>query len=484
MSDLLLQLGLQVLLIILNAVFACAEIAILSTNEVKISKLAQEGDKRAKRLEKLKNKPAKFLSTIQIAITLSGFLGSAFAASNFSERIVSALAGAGISFAGIETVTVIVITFVLSFITIVFGELVPKRVAMKYAEKLALSMSGMLTVIAFISAPFVWLLSATTNGILRLFRIDPNEQGEEVSEEEIRLMVDVGSEKGVIDVQEKEMIQNVFEFDDLTVGEFATHRTDIVILWLEEDNEKWKQTIHETRHSIYPVCGESADDLVGILNAKDFFRLYGQSREVIMREAVTEAYFVPESVKADTLFAQMKKTGNRFAVVLDEYGGVFGIVTMNDIIEQIVGGFDLETIEEERDEIVELEENKWKVKGSAGIDDVSEKLGVQIECDDEYDTFGGLVFGLYGSVPADGSTFEIDVNDFIHVRVESIVDHRIESAVVTVTRPSVEGDEKSESEKEDGGKKEKKDKGEDRDRPSSRSSSDKGEKTAAVAREA
>lgn len=458
MSDLFLQLGLQVLLIIFNAIFACAEIAILSTNEVKISKLAQEGDKRAKRLEKLKNKPAKFLSTIQIAITLSGFLGSAFAASNFSERIVSALAGAGISFAGIETVTVIVITFVLSFITIVFGELVPKRVAMKYAEKLALSMSGMLTVIAFISAPFVWLLSITTNGVLRLLRIDPNDPDEEVSEEEIRLMVDVGSEKGVIDVQEKEMIQNVFEFDDLTVGEFATHRTDIVILWLDEDNEKWKQTIHETRHSIYPVCGESADDLVGVLNAKDFFRLYGQPRDVIMSEAVTDAYFVPESVKADTLFKQMKKTGNRFAVVLDEYGGVFGIVTMNDIIEQIVGGFDIETIEEERDEIVDLGEDKWRVKGSAGIDDVAERINVPIECDDEYDTFGGLVFGLYGSVPADGSTFEIDVNDFIHVSVEKIAEHRIESAVVTVTRPVAEGEEKGDSDKEEPSRKDKREK--------------------------
>lgn len=445
--DLIWQIGLQLLLILLNAIFACAEIAILSISDAKITKLSQEGNKKAKRLAKLKNQPAKFLATIQVAITLAGFLGSAFAANNFAGVIVEALKSAGVpDFQGLNTIVVVVITLLLSFVTLIFGELVPKRLAMKYSEKLGLGMAGMLSFIAKLFAPIVWLLTISTNGVLRLLRIDPNETEEDVSEEEIRMMVDVGSEKGVIDVQEKEMIQNVFEFDDLTVGEFATHRTDMVVLWMDEDNEVWKETIHATRHSIYPVCGESADDMIGLLNAKDFFRLYGEDRETIMKEAVTPAYFVPENIKADTLFQQMKKTRNRFAVVLDEYGGVFGIVTMNDIIEQIVGGFDAESIEEEQEEIVELGEDKWRIKGSAALSDVAEKLRVTFDTE-EYDTFGGLVFGIYGTIPTDGSTFSVEIGESMQVEVKAIAEHRIEEAIVTVTRP-VSEDEGDEKEKE------------------------------------
>lgn len=448
--DIFLSLLIQVLLITLNAIFACAETAIISASDVKIAKMVLDGDRRAKRIARFKDKPAKFLSTIQVAITLSGFLGSALAASNFAGPIVEGLAGLGVAFAGLETIIVVVITLLLSFITIVFGELVPKRVAMKNPEKTALGMSGLLMFISKLFAPIVWLLTASTNGVLRMMRINPQDTEEKVSEEEIVMMVDVGSNAGVIDDTEKEMIKKVFEFDDMTAGEFATHRTDMVILWLEDDNKKWAEIIHETRHSLYPVCGESADDLIGMLNAKDFFRLGDASREEIMKECVKPAYLVPETVKADVLFRQMKKTRNRFAVVLDEYGGVFGIVTMNDIIEQIVGGFDEESIQEEEEEIVQLEENKWRIKGSAYLTVVCEKLDVVFEAEDleteEYDTFGGLVFGHYGMIPSDGSTFSIDIGETVHVEVRSIVDHRIEEAIVTVTRPEPVEDDESEDE--------------------------------------
>ena len=449
--DIFLSLLLQFVLIFLNAVFACAETAMLSTSDVKVAKLVLEGDRRAKRLAKFKEKPAKFLSTIQVAITLSGFLGSAFAASNFAEPIAAWLEAVGVKFTGLETVIVIVITLILSFITIVFGELVPKRLAMKNPEKTSLVMSGFLVFIAKLFAPIVWLLTVSTNGVLLLLRIDPHDEGESVSEEEIVMMVDVGSNAGVIDDAEKEMIKKVFEFDDMTAGEFATHRTDMVILWLEDDNKKWEEIIHETRHSLYPVCGESADDLVGMLNVKDFFRLGEATREEVMAQCVKPAYYVPQTVKADVLFRQMKKTRNRFAVVLDEYGGVFGIVTMNDIIEQIVGGFDEESIQEEEEEIVQLEENKWCVKGSAPLSTVSEKLDITFDAEEleaeEYDTFGGLVFGHYGMIPSDGSTFMIDIGEFMQVEVRTIVDHRIEEAIVTVTRP--EPEDEDEEEKED-----------------------------------
>ena len=444
--DIFLSVLLQVVLIILNAIFACAEIAVLQISDAKLTKLTQEGNRKAKRLAKFKEQPARFLATIQVAITLAGFMGSAFAASNFADPIVKLLKGTALDFEGLHSVVVVAITLVLSFVTLIFGELVPKRVAMKYSEKIGLSMSGLLVFIATLFAPLVWLLTISTNGVLRLMHIDPNEKEESVDEEEILMMVDVGSEAGTIDDEEREMIQNVFEFDDMTVAEFATHRTDMVILWLEDDNAAWEATIHETRYSRYPVCGESPDDLVGVLNAKDFFRLAEESREVIMENAVKPVYFVPENIKADTLFKQMKETGNSFAVVLDEYGGVFGIVTMNDIVEQIVGGFAEESIKEEEEEIVLLEENKWRVKGSVLLHDLTEKLDIifnEEEIDvEEYDTFGGLVFGLYGTIPSDGSRFSLDIGETVHVDVMEIAEHRIEAAVVTVTRLEEEEDAK------------------------------------------
>ena len=275
---------LQVVLIALNAVFACAEIAVLSVNEVKLSKMVSEGNRKARRLSRLTAQPARFLATIQVAITLAGFLGSAFAAENFSDPLVDWLVGLGVTIppATLNTLAVILITLILSFFTLVFGELVPKRIAMKQSEKVALNISGLITVISKLFAPIVWLLSASTNGILRLLGIDPNEAEEQVGEEDIRMMVDASSEHGGIDHEEKEFIQNVFEFDDLTAEEIATHRTDVDLLWLDDTMDDWAETIHNTRHTRYPVCEDSADNVVGILNAKEYFRLADKSRESVM----------------------------------------------------------------------------------------------------------------------------------------------------------------------------------------------------------
>lgn len=436
-----LQILLQLVLIALNAIFACAEIAVLSVNDAKLTRMSTEGTRREKRaaarLVRFKEMPSRFLATIQVAITLAGFLGSAFAANNFSDDIAhwfSDLTGA--DYQVIQTVAVILITLILSFITLIFGELVPKRLAMKNPEKVAIGLSGTVSFVAAVFRPLVWFLTVCTNGVLRLLHVDPNETGEEVSEEEIRMMVDAGAEKGVIDEEEQEMIKNVFEFDNLSVEEFATHRTDMVILWMDDDLETWKECIHETRHSVYPVCGESADDLVGVLNAKDFFRLWGAPREEILAQAISPAYLVPEGIKADTLFRQMKATRNRFAVVMDEHGGVSGIVTMNDLIEQIVGGFEAESIEEEAGEIVALGDDRWRIKGSAPLDDVKEELHIDLGDDEEeYDTFGGLVFGKWGTIPADGTTFSVALTPYVQVDVQEIKEHRIEAAFVTVTRP-------------------------------------------------
>ena len=301
---------LQVVLIGLNAIFACAEIAVLSINENKLEKMAEEGNKKAIRLTHLTSEPSKFLSTIQVAITLSGFLGSAFAADNFSDPLVEFLIGLGIGIprSTLNTLSVVVITLILSYFTLIFGELVPKRIAMKKSEQLALAISGLVSAISTLFKPIVWFLSLSTNAILRLCGIDPTETDDAVSEEEIRMMVDAGSEKGAIDYEEKEFIQNVFEFDDLMAGEIATHRTDVTILFLEDSDEEWEQIIHDSRHTLYPVCDNSPDQVVGILNAKDYFRLSDKTRQSVLEGAVRPAYFVPETVKADVLFRNMNIT--------------------------------------------------------------------------------------------------------------------------------------------------------------------------------
>lgn len=442
------QLLLQLILIFLNAVFACAEIAVLSVNEAKITKLEENGNRKAKKLRKLTEQQSKFLSTIQIAITLSGFLGSAFAADNFATRLVDLLVGWGadVDPDTLQNISVIVITLVLSYITLIFGELVPKRLAMKKSEKMALGMASMLCGVAKIFTPIVWLLSVSTNGVLRLMGIDPNEQDEEVGEEEIRLMVDESGQKGVIDEQEQKMIQNVFEFDDRTVSEFATHRTDVSVLWTEEDAETWENTIHETRHSIYPVCGDTIDDVVGVLSIKDYFRLRGADRDTVMKEAVKPANFVPEGIHADVLFKQMQTTRNHFAVVLDEYGGLMGIVTMNDLLEQIVG--DLNDDEESVDEAPEIHkigENTWEVHGVAPLGEVAEELDLELP-EEDYDTMGGYVFSNYGVVPEDGSEFELDLPP-LHIKVTEIKDHRINKMTV-IKIPSEDTEEDGDGKKD------------------------------------
>lgn len=421
---------LQIILIALNAVFACAEIAVVSMNDTKLARMASEGNKKAVQLEKLVSSPSKFLATIQVAITLSGFMGSAYAAEHFSDRLTNFLVRMGIPLPTVtlDAIAVFLITLILSYVTLVFGELVPKRVAMKNSEKIALGMGSILNVLAKVFAPLVWLLTVSVNGVLRLIGIDPNHEEEEVTEEEIRMMVDAGSEKGTIDCTEKEMIQNVFEFDDISVGEICTHRTDVAVLWAEDEKEEWEGIIHESRHSMFPVCGEGVDDILGVMAAKDYFRLQNLGKDEIMEQAIRQAYYVPESIKADILFRNMKKSGNYFAVVLDEYGGMDGIITLRDLIEQLVGDLIEEDDEDRPEEIEQISEDTWRIQGCTSLDDVEEELRVSLPVDD-YDTFGGYIFGNLGSIPDDGSQFELETED-LHIKVIEVREHRVESTVV------------------------------------------------------
>ncbi len=427
---------LQVALIALNAVFACAEIAVLSVNEVKLNKLASEGNRKAKRLSRLTAQPARFLATIQVAITLAGFLGSAFAADNFSDPLVAWLLslGVGLSPATLNTIVVILITLILSYFTLIFGELVPKRIAMKKSEKVALNISGLVTVISKLFAPIVWLLTVSTNGVLRLLGIDPNEAEEQVGEEDIRMMVDASSEHGGIDHEEKEFIQNVFEFDDLTAEEIATHRTDVDLLWLDDSMEDWAETIHNTRHTRYPVCEDSADNVVGILNAKEYFRLADKSRETVMAQAVRAPYFVPETIKADALFRNMKRTGNPLAVVLDEYGGMVGIVTLNDLVEELVGDLgddDSNIPDDDEPRIEKRADGSLAVSGNVELDDVEDALGIEMD-QEEHDTLTGLVFDALGMIPDDGAQDITVETEGLRIHVTSILEHQVNAAEITL----------------------------------------------------
>ena len=464
MSDTFTLILLQVVLIALNAVFACAEIAVLSVNETKLNKMAEDGNKKAKRLSKLTKEPAKFLATIQVAITLSGFLGSAFAAENFSDGIVEWLISLGVTVdrSILDSISVVIITLILSYFTLVFGELVPKRIAMKKSEKLALGISGLISGISVIFKPIVWFLSVSTNLILRLFGIDPHEEEEEVSEEEIRMMVDAGSESGTIDDEEKEIIHNVFEFDDLTAGEIATHRTDVTFLWLEDSDEDWAKTIRETHHTRYPICEDSPDHIVGILNSKEYYRLEDKSRKNVMEYAVRDAYFVPETIKADTLFKNMRKDKTPLAVVLDEYGGLVGILTVNDLISQIVGEITDESEGDDKNEpeIVKIGDNLFEVNGNITLSKLESECDVDFD-DEKYGTLTGLVFDALDYIPQDGEQ-DIDVTiDNMKVHITLIKNHQIEKATLTVLEKPDENEDDEDDEDDKKKRKHRKDDDED-----------------------
>lgn len=423
----------QIVLIALNAIFASAELAVLSSNETRIDRLAAQGNRRALRLSRLTKEPARFLSTIQIAITLSGFLGSAFAADGFSDPLVDWLIGLGVALPRnvLDTFSVICITLILSYFTLIFGELVPKRIAMQKSEAVALGVSGIVSGISVLFRPIVWLLSVSTNAVLRLLGIDPSEETGRICEEDIRMMVETGGETGAIDKEEQDFIQNVFEFDDLSVGKILTHRTDLVILWMEDADDAWEEIICGSRFSRYPVCDGSPDAVIGVLNAKVYLRQKDRSRNNIMKSAVEPAYFVPETMKADVLFRNMKQSHNALAVVLDEYGGMAGIVTLSDLIEELVGKIQEDSAHSQTNDtrIRQISDTAWEITGNAELADIEAATGVQFEMAHVH-TITGLVFEHLKGIPNDGAASMEFKLDGISIRIREIRDHQIVHAEI------------------------------------------------------
>ncbi len=424
---------LQVVLIALNAIFASAEIAVISMNELKMKKLEEEGDKRARKLLKLTEQSSRFLSTIQVAITMSGFLGSAYAADHFAGALVNLVLRTGISVseATLQPIAVFLITLILAYFNIVLGELVPKRIAMKKSDQLSLALAGLLSFVSKLFAPLVWLLTVSTNGILRLLGMKAEDEEEEVSEEEIQMILEKGSASGVIDEENKEIISNVFDLDDLSVEEICTHRRDVVGLDMEDSLEEWEQEIYDNRHTYYPVYAEGSEDVIGILDTKDYFRLKERTREQIMKYAVKQPVFIPETMKLNVAFQEMKESRNYFMVVLDEYGGMSGIITLHDVIEALVGDLN-EKGEEVITDMEKIGENTWRIYGQAELEEVGEELGLEFPTED-YHTFGGYIFGLLGKIPKDGSTFTVQQDKFT-VQVLEVKNHLIGETHLTLNQ--------------------------------------------------
>lgn len=428
------QLLLQLVLILVNAFFASTEIALLSVNEARLEKSAEDGDKKAITLLKTIKSPDSFLSAIQVGITLAGFLGSAFAAENFADRMVTwilSVREVPIPTNVLNTICVVIITIILSYFTLVLGELVPKRVAMFAPEKVARFSIGVISIIEKVLRPVIWLMSKSTNLVLRLMRIDPTKDGEEVTEEEIRMMVDIGEEKGAIEADEKEMIENVFEFNNTTAGDVMTHRIDVKSIQADADGDDIIELISQTGLSRFPVYQDDIDDIIGVLNTRDYLLNLRLQRPKSLRQLLREAYFVPESARADVLFRDMQHRKIHLAIVVDEYGGTSGVVSMEDLLEEIVGNIYDEFDPLEEDEIVQLGDNLWRVNGSAPLETLQEKLGIPLPLDEEYDTLGGLVYSQMTVIPRDGEQPELDVCG-LHVKVERIVDRRVASALVSV----------------------------------------------------
>ncbi len=421
------------ILIAVNAFFAASEIAVISLNPAMLHKLVEEGDRKAERLYKMNKEPSSFLSTIQVGITFAGFLGSAFAADSFSGPLVDWIYyGVGftaLSQATLDTIAVIVITIILSFFTLIFGELVPKRVAMRYPYPTARFTSGVVNGLEKIMRPVVWLLSVSTNAVLKLLRINPEDEQEDVSEEEIKSMVDLGKEKGVIDEDEKEWIQNVFAFDDMPIKEIMTHRTEIVFVKENDDYEDIQEVVKEAGLSRFPVYNEDEDDVVGVLYARDVFLT--PKEDFDLKKIMRKPYFVPEGLKADYLFDEMRKKKLHFAIAVDEYGGISGVVTMEDLIEAIVGNIYDEYDKTEDEEYTIISDSEWKVNGQISLEDLYELTKIKSfkDEDEEYETLSGLIFSRLNEIPEDGSTAEVKLDD-CDLMVTKILKHKIEEVVI------------------------------------------------------
>ena len=442
-GNLWLQILLLVVLIFVNAFFAASEIAIISLNDNKIRKMAEEGHKKAKQVLKLTEDSSNFLATIQIGVTLAGFLTSATAAQSLAEPLANWFLGLVPAMAAyssaVHTVSVVLITLIMSYFSLVFGELVPKRVAMQKAESLSFHAIGVLRAVAFVTRPFVKFLSVSTNLVVRLFGMDPHADEENVTEEEIRMMVDVGGEKGVIEDAQKTMIDNIFEFDDLTAEDIMTPRTDVESVEVSEELGEALRAGVDGGYSRLPVYEEDIDNIIGVLYVKDLLPYVGQEipKDITIRHIVRDTYFVPGTKKCGDLLSEMTEKHIQMSIVVDEYGGFAGIVTMEDLLESIVGNIQDE-YDHEEEEVTKIGENEFDVDGSLNIDELNEQLGVELP-EGEYDTVAGYIMDVLGRIPEEDEHPAVTFEN-VALTVMKMDERRIERVHVKVEPRREEGD--------------------------------------------
>jgi putative hemolysin len=434
-NNLFAQILLLLVLILVNAFFAMSEIAVISLSDAKIDRMAAEGNRRARRIQKLTASSSRFLSMIQIGVTLAGFFASASAAQSFVLSLRSLLEKATVAVPALHglmgVVATVVITLLISYVSLVLGEIVPKRVAMKYPERISLGIAGILSVFSWFLRPFVWVVSASANGVLRLIGIDPNADEEAVTEEEIRMLVDVGGEKGVIEDAQKEMINNIFEFDDMDVGDIMTHRTEIIGVEVAEPLESVVEVSIREGVSRIPVYEEDLDDIIGVVYIKDMLKYIGAALPggQTLRDAMRKAYYVPETKRCGELFKEMTGKRIQIAIVVDEHGGTAGLVTLEDVLEAIVGSIQDE-YDDEQEEISKIDESTFRLDGGMDIGQIEELTGVALP-EGEYDTVAGFVIRQLGYLPQEGETPEIEYQG-LRFTVEAMEDRRITTLRVEI----------------------------------------------------
>ncbi len=422
----------QIILIFVNAFFAGTELAVISLNQTRLRKEADDGDKVAQKLVKMVENPSSFLSTIQICITLAGFLGAAFSADTLSEHLVALFVKIGLDWnvAILNTISVVLITIIISFFTLIFGELVPKRIAQQKPMGWARAAIRVLGGLSIFFKPMIWLLSACTNLILKLLHLKTDGEEEKLTEEDIMLMVESSGENGSIEEGEKEWIKNVFDFNDIAVDDVMTRDGDVVAIQEDTPEREILDIIKNTGFSRFPVYGEDLNDVKGIIIAKEFLLNLSDKNRKPFKELIRSAYLVPDSIHADKLFRDMKENKVHFAVVIDEYGQFAGIITMEDLLEELVGNIYDEFDEKEEAEIQQLDEYTWQVAGDTTIEDFNEATEVyDIPESDDYDTIGGLVLSTLSTFPEDGTEIEIEKDGF-SFHVTKIEDRKIESVIV------------------------------------------------------
>jgi len=425
------QILLQIILIALNAFFAATEIAVISLNEKKVRALAEDGNKKAVKMLKIIEEPTQFLSTIQIGITLAGFLGSAFAADNFAEVLSAAISKAFNLSADntkiINTVAVVLVTLILSYFTLIFGELVPKRIAMKHKEKLANSVCGIISFLAAVLKPIIWFLTVSTNAVLRLVGIDPHEKEEPVSEEDIVLMLDAGADEGSLDHDDIEYIKNVFKLDKMTAEDVMTPRKSVISISYDASDKEILEIIEEESYSRIPVYEDNPDKIIGILHACDYL-LKRNEKNFDLKSILHTPVFVPETVSLDVLFKDMQTDHNHLAVVVNEYGETSGIVTMEDILEEIVGEI-WDERDEEIDEFKKIGDNTYKVLCTASLEDFREYFKLEDEEELDVSTVNGWITEITGIIPEVNYSFDYKNLTVTITKADQFMTHEIKVVV-------------------------------------------------------